>query len=145
MTVQGALRLIADSVTFTLFAPKWLKALPLKWSGSSRFCVLKVIVAHSEYRIQESHDAHVQLSVFMKEQIELRKATISGVPSQGRHEPDGDIKNNLLNLLVQASEDEEGKYKLDDEELVGITVSFWESAVDDVVPISRLAMSSYFF
>ncbi|KAK7034559.1 hypothetical protein VNI00_012406 [Paramarasmius palmivorus] len=103
MTVQGALRLIADSVTFTLFAPKWLKALPLKW-------------------IQESHDAHVELSVFMKEQIELRKATISSVPSQAGHESDQSdaaVKNNLLNLLVQASEDEEGKYKLDDEELIG--------------------------
>ncbi|KAF9269573.1 cytochrome P450 [Marasmius fiardii PR-910] len=101
MTVQGALRIVADTIVLTLFAPGWFKKLPIK-------------------RIQESQNAYRQLSDFMQNQTELRKSLINGQNSpQTDISDDGVGKNNLLNLLVQANEDEEGKYRLDDEELIG--------------------------
>ncbi|KAL0565153.1 hypothetical protein V5O48_016877 [Marasmius crinis-equi] len=102
MTVQYALRTVADSSGLIIFAPEWVKRLPF-------------------HRIQEPQQALVQLSGFMQEQIRIRK---SEEKEEEREEEGGGGeggvgKNNVLTLLVQASEDEEGKYQLEDEELIG--------------------------
>uniref|UniRef100_A0A0W0GCJ7 Cytochrome P450 n=1 Tax=Moniliophthora roreri TaxID=221103 RepID=A0A0W0GCJ7_MONRR len=68
--------------------------------------------------IKQTHDAHYQLNLFMKEQIELRRSRISDGQIGSSSEGDKAAGNNLLNLLVQASEDEEGKYQLNDDELI---------------------------
>ncbi|KAG7095482.1 hypothetical protein E1B28_006221 [Marasmius oreades] len=101
MTVQGALRIVADTVQLTLFAPGWLKALPIK-------------------SFKDSQNAYRQLNDFMQDQINLRKGFINGqIAPEVEGSDEGVDKNNLLNLLIQASEDEEGKYQLKDEELIG--------------------------
>ncbi|KAL0565152.1 hypothetical protein V5O48_016876 [Marasmius crinis-equi] len=102
MTVQYALRTVADSSGLIVFAPEWVKRLPF-------------------HRIQEPQQALVQLSGFMQEQIRIRKSEEGQEREEGEGEGgEGGVgKNNVLTLLVQASEDEEGKYQLEDEELIG--------------------------
>ena len=59
----------------------------------------------------EAVEADGHLMEFMKTQVKKRRAEIGSIaPSDG--------KKDLFTMLVQANEDEGGKLKLDDEELV---------------------------
>lgn len=63
-------------------------------------------------RIREIREAHDQLMGFMRGQVAERKAEIRG----GRNA--ASEKNDAFTMLVKANEDEAGKLKLDDQELV---------------------------
>ncbi|KJA21394.1 hypothetical protein HYPSUDRAFT_67739 [Hypholoma sublateritium FD-334 SS-4] len=91
MSVQEALRISADSFIVTLFTPWWMKALPFK-------------------RFTEAREATHELKTFMQAQVAERKVEIR---SQGIAALD------VFSMLVEASENEEAKYKLDDSELIG--------------------------
>ncbi|KAG6917128.1 hypothetical protein DXG01_003794 [Tephrocybe rancida] len=94
MSVQEALRIVADSSMLAIAAPKWLLALPFR-------------------RFKEVREAHDQLMGFMRGQVSERKADISG------HGSVKGGKNDAFTLLVKANEDEASKLKLDDQELIG--------------------------
>lgn len=89
MTVSEAVRIASeDSLIQTTF-PKWVFNLPFK-------------------RLRDSRIAHDKMRQFMTEQVEERKAMMHS----------GEVDNNAFSLLVKASEDGEGKFALDDDELV---------------------------
>ncbi|KAG7441096.1 cytochrome P450 [Guyanagaster necrorhizus] len=98
MSIQEAFRIISDTGTFAVFAPKWVKRLPLKY-------------------IRDSTMAHEQLSQFMKDEVVRRRAQIAN--GEIDFEADNLETRTIFNLLVKASEEEGGKYSLDDEELIG--------------------------
>ncbi|KAK1228955.1 hypothetical protein PQX77_007995 [Marasmius sp. AFHP31] len=118
MTVQGALRIVADTVALTLFTPGWVKSLPFKTLVLLLMMFSEVTQNQSNHRIQDSQRAYRQLSTFMKEQIALRKSSVNF--ESGVDQSDESVgRNNVLTLLVQASENEESRYQLDDDELIG--------------------------
>ncbi|KAF8068982.1 cytochrome P450 [Lyophyllum atratum] len=94
MSVQEALRIVADTHMWAIFAPKWLLALPFR-------------------KFRQSREAHDQLMGFMRGQVANRKAEISG------HESAKPSNNDAFTMLVKANEDETSKLQLDDEELIG--------------------------
>ncbi|KAG6898860.1 hypothetical protein C0993_003485, partial [Termitomyces sp. T159_Od127] len=95
MSVQEALRIVADSHMLAIAAPKWLLSLPFR-------------------RFQAVREAHEQLMEFMRSQVAERRADISGQNSGIAD------KNDAFTLLVKANEDEEAsKLQLDDQELIG--------------------------
>lgn len=94
MSVQEALRIVADSHMLVISAPKWLLALPFR-------------------KFKEVRQAHEQLLGFMRGQVANRKAEISG------HESNKPAKNDAFTMLVKANEDETTKLQLDDQELIG--------------------------
>ncbi|KAK0237713.1 cytochrome P450 [Armillaria nabsnona] len=98
MPIQQAFRIISDTGAFAVFAPKWVKRLPFKY-------------------IRDSNTAHEQLGKFMKDEVIRRRAQIAS----GEIDLDGDNleTRTIFNLIMKASEDEEGKYSLDDEEVIG--------------------------
>ena len=66
--------------------------------------------------MSELLEADEHLMEFMKTQVNGRKAVIgSTTPSEGKA---GTIQADAFTMLVKANEDEGGKLKLDDEELV---------------------------
>ncbi|KAG6829040.1 hypothetical protein H0H87_012773, partial [Tephrocybe sp. NHM501043] len=93
LSVQEALRIVADTHMLAIAVPKWILALPFQ-------------------KFKETRQAHDQLMKFMRGQVSERKADISNQDSAK-----GD-KNDAFTLLVKANEDEESKLKLDDQELV---------------------------
>ncbi|KAG5634271.1 hypothetical protein H0H81_002585, partial [Sphagnurus paluster] len=96
MSVQEALRVVADTHMLMIFAPKWILKLPFP-------------------RFKEAHKAHDQLMGFMRTQVADRKAEISGqnecTASTG--------KNDAFTMLVKANETDSGKLRMDDQELIG--------------------------
>ncbi|KAK0474149.1 cytochrome P450 [Armillaria novae-zelandiae] len=98
MTIQQAFRIISDTGAFAVFAPKWVKRLPFKY-------------------IRDSNTAHEQLGKFMRDEVIRRRAQITS----GEIDLDGDNleTHTIFNLIMKAGEDEEGKYQLDDEEVIG--------------------------
>lgn len=98
MTIQEALRIVSESPAIVLFAPTWFKRLP--FSGMT-----------------EILEADEHLLEFMKDQVKERKAEISSRASSDRNT--GTTKTDAFTMLVEANEDEGGKFKLDDEELIG--------------------------
>ncbi|KAJ8082992.1 hypothetical protein PM082_008852 [Marasmius tenuissimus] len=93
MSVQEAIRTILDENMLLVFAPEWIKKLPFK-------------------RVQRPQDAQRQLTSFMQDQVKLRKAEV-------RAQTPEEYKRDAFSMLVQANEDEEGKHRLNDEELIG--------------------------
>ena len=66
--------------------------------------------------MSEILEADEYLMEFMKSQVTERKAVIgSTAPSERKA---GTIQSDAFTMLVKANEDEGGKFKLDDEELV---------------------------
>ena len=61
-------------------------------------------------------EADEHLMEFMKTQVKERKAVIGSIPPSERKA--GTIQTDAFTMLVAANEDEGGKFKLDDEELV---------------------------
>ncbi|KAF8191805.1 cytochrome P450 [Pholiota molesta] len=97
MSVQEALRIVVDSSTISHLLPKWAwQNLPFK-------------------RLKEFSDAHNELMGFMQTQVAERKAELSGRGLDGPSK----IGDDAFSLLVKANEDEGGKFKLDDEEVIG--------------------------
>ena len=83
-------------------------------------------------RFKEVAEATSELLAFMQAQVAERKADIRARGSAGR---------DAFSMLVEASEKEEEKYKMDDSEIVRIDNFCLES--DDTLPHShRLEMSS---
>ncbi|KAK1232459.1 hypothetical protein PQX77_004397 [Marasmius sp. AFHP31] len=93
MSVQEAIRTILDENMLLVFAPDWVKKLPFE-------------------RVQRPQDAQRQLTSFMQDQVKLRKAEV-------RAQTPEEYKRDAFSMLVQANEDEEGKHRLNDEELIG--------------------------
>jgi len=91
MTLQEALRIATDSLTLTILAPKWAYKLPIK-------------------RLKESKEANDQLTEFMQTQVEERRREVRDGTSH---------RDDVFTRLVRANEDEESKYRLSDEELIG--------------------------
>ena len=76
---------------------------------------------------------------FMREQVIERKADITARGTRASSSAQG---TNVFSMLVQASEGEESKFKLDDSELVS-TISTWSTYLLDLSLIQtshRLAM-----
>ncbi|KAK0203454.1 cytochrome P450 [Desarmillaria ectypa] len=98
MSIQKAFRIISATGTFAIFAPKWVKRLPFKY-------------------IRDSNTAHEQLGKFMRDEVIRRRAQIAN----GEIDLEGDNleTRTIINLIMKAGEDEEGKYSLDDEEVIG--------------------------
>lgn len=72
--------------------------------------------------MSELVEADEHLMEFMKTQVRERKAVIgSTAPSERKA---GAIQADVFTMLVKANEDEGGKLKLDDEELVRTELSF---------------------
>lgn len=92
MSLQEAFRLSADGSTFTLFAPTWVKNLPIP-------------------RIRAIRDANDAVTAFIKESIAERRG--GGTESTGANAKD------VFSVLLRANEEEGGKLKLDEGELVG--------------------------
>ena len=65
---------------------------------------------------------------FMREQVIERKADITARGTGASSSAQG---TNVFSMLVQASEDEESKFKLDDSELVSI-ISTWSTYLLDL-------------
>ena len=64
--------------------------------------------------------AHDQLTQFMRMQIAERRSEIrSGSKTPGQ-------RNDIFSMLVQANEEEAGKLRLDDQELVGLPMTILE-------------------
>ena len=64
--------------------------------------------------MRECYEAQTELRGFMKDQVAERKADIRARGSAGAKD--------AFSMLVQASEDEGGKYQLDDTELVSMSI-----------------------
>ncbi|KAF9010234.1 cytochrome P450 [Cyathus striatus] len=94
MSIQEALRVVADDHMLAIFLPNWIKRLPFR-----RLRILKT--------------AHEQLMGFMQEQVSQKRAEIRGRDSVDKG------KSDVFTMLVKANEDEAGKFRLDDEELIG--------------------------
>jgi len=98
MTIQRALRVVSDSPAALLFVPKWLQRLPI--SGMTE-------VAEGDEYLME----------FMKAQVRDRKVDVSS-KTPGERKADT-TQTNIFTMLVEANEEEAGKFKLDDGELIG--------------------------
>ncbi|KAE9404988.1 cytochrome P450 [Gymnopus androsaceus JB14] len=90
LSIQEVMRSVADTHMLRIIAPKWVLRLPFQ-------------------KIQQSNVAYESMASFMNEQVAGRKMEIQ----------DNDSKD-AFTLLVKANEQEESKYKLSDDELVGI-------------------------
>ena len=123
MTIQRALRAIADSVAAVIFVPRWFKR--LSFSGYLNLYLAtwsEYIIFFKFHRMSELVEADEHLMEFMKTQVRERKAVIgSTAPSERKA---GAIQADVFTMLVKANEDEGGKLKLDDEELVRTELSF---------------------
>lgn len=82
--------------------------------------------------MQQCYEAQQELRGFMREQVAERKADIRAGSSAG-----SGSETNAFSMLVKASEDEEGKFKLDDSELVSSVLWHRSSRLNQFV---RLAM-----
>ncbi|KAJ3796245.1 cytochrome P450 [Lentinula aff. detonsa] len=89
LSVQEAIRTVADTYMLRVFAPKWVLKLPFK-------------------KIQHSNAAYEAMALFMKEHVIARKSEIQN-----------NTRKDAFSLLVKANEQEESKHKLSDDELIG--------------------------
>lgn len=92
MTIQEAIRIVADTTPLAIFLPKWLLSLPFR-------------------KFRKMHEARDQLMRFMQAAVRDRRVEVQGQEAIN----DGDI----LTMLIKANESESGKYRLDDQELIG--------------------------
>lgn len=97
MSVVEALRTLGESVMAISYLPNFILRLPL----------------HEFKRIRA---AQTTMDSYMHEQVASRKQEIRTLLATGRGE---EVKRDAFSLLTKASEQEEGKARLSDEELVG--------------------------
>ncbi|KAF8221624.1 cytochrome P450 [Tricholoma matsutake] len=93
MTIVEALRCLHDNYKLIIFTPEWLRALPFP-------------------RFRQIREAHKQLKAFMRAEIEERKTVLLSTGQQ----PAG---QDIFTMLVKANEDEDAKFKLTENELIG--------------------------
>ena len=124
MTIQHALRSIADSVAAVLLVPKWFQRLSFSGYvklvfifGKFWFEYIYVFNHCNFHRMSELLEADEHLMEFMKSQVRERKAVIGSTTTPSERKA-GTIQADAFTMLVKANEDEGGKLKLDDEELV---------------------------
>jgi hypothetical protein len=97
MSFQESLRILMDATMIIGFVPQWIQHLPLP-------------------RFKEIRMADAEMRNFMQAQIHKKKMEYR---SKGdRINFGGQDTADVFTLLVAANEQEEGKFKLDDEELV---------------------------
>ncbi|PPQ91914.1 hypothetical protein CVT25_001285 [Psilocybe cyanescens] len=94
LSIQEALRIVTDSHMIAVFLPQWIQNLPIK-------------------KMKEIREAHHKLLGFMKQQVEERRVEVRASLSEG-----SGGRHDAFTMLVKANEDE-GKLKLSDEELIG--------------------------
>ncbi|KAF8168572.1 cytochrome P450 [Pholiota molesta] len=98
MSFQESLRILMDATMIIGFVPQWIQRLPLP-------------------RFKEIRMADAEMRNFMQAQIQKKKMEYR---SKGdRINFSGQDTADVFTLLVAANEQEEGKFKLDDEELIG--------------------------
>ncbi|KAI0064334.1 cytochrome P450 [Artomyces pyxidatus] len=90
VTLQQALRLYADHVTFFVLVPKWIQRLPFPW-------------------LKKMSTAYGVLHDYMHTQVAERRAGIGG---------EAELKSDIFSLLIHANE-EDGKLSLTDSEVIG--------------------------
>jgi len=116
ISVQEALRIVADNYMIMIMAPRFIQNLPIRKYVD--FLLLKwTHVEHTGVynRLKGIREAHDQLMNFMQVQVNQRKAEIHSVGETGATSSG---RSDAFTLLVKANEDEGGKFKLDDQELV---------------------------
>ncbi|KAJ7064839.1 cytochrome P450 [Mycena amicta] len=91
ITVQEALRIAADHHLLMLTVPKWAFYLPIP-------------------KLLRIRKARERLMAFMHEQVAERKAEVASAK---------ELRSDAFTMLVKANQDEDSKYSLDDEELIG--------------------------
>ncbi|KAF7316337.1 hypothetical protein MIND_00152500 [Mycena indigotica] len=91
MPIQEALRLVIEHNMLLLFLPKWIFRLPIA-------------------KLQRVRAARERLISFMHEQIAKRQEDVAS----GK-----ELQSDAFTMLVKANQDEDGKYALDDDELIG--------------------------
>ena len=95
--------------------------------------------------MSELLEADEHLMEFMKSQVRERKAVIGSTTAPSEREA-GTIQADAFTMLVKANEDEGGKLKLDDEELVRwtlLSISFFFFALETLLNLRcRSAISS---
>ncbi|KAF8068992.1 cytochrome P450 [Lyophyllum atratum] len=94
MSVQEAIRILADSHVIGLMMPDWVRYLPLPGFGEIR-------------------QAFDQFSAFMRKEIEARTTEVRN------EEQSADERMDAFTMLVRANEQETGKLRLDDQEVIG--------------------------
>ncbi|KAJ7185585.1 cytochrome P450 [Mycena filopes] len=90
MSVQEALKIVAETQVLSVVVPKWLMYLPIQ-------------------KLRHARLARERLGGFMQDQVVERKATVAA----------GDLSADAFTMLVKANQDESSKYQLDDAELIG--------------------------
>jgi cytochrome P450 len=91
MSIQESLRIVSETNLFAASAPKWVWKLPIGW-------------------IRDVGKAHKTLDAFMHAQVAERRMEVRSGFVQ---------KNDVFSMLVRANEDDNGKFPLDDSELIG--------------------------
>ncbi|KAG6828737.1 hypothetical protein H0H93_014767, partial [Arthromyces matolae] len=94
ITVQEALRVLVDSFIISLIIPEWMRNLPLPGFAEVR-------------------RASKAFSEFMKNQVTVRTAEVKSGSVAAEERSDA------FTMLVRANEQETGKLKLSDQELIG--------------------------
>ncbi|KJA21381.1 hypothetical protein HYPSUDRAFT_77809 [Hypholoma sublateritium FD-334 SS-4] len=97
MALQEAFRVISDASLTSALVPRWMQRFPLP-------------------RFKQIREAERELMGFMRAQVIERKGDITARGTGASSAAQG---TNVFSMLVQASEDEESKFKLDDSELIG--------------------------
>ena len=118
MTIQEAIRTVSHNTTTLLVVPKWFQRLPFSGYVPTDLDLLAkyLIRLHSFCRMTHIIEADEYLRKFMKAHVEERKAEIGSMTSSDRNA--GMIEADVFTMLVEANEDDGGKFKLDDGELV---------------------------
>ncbi|KAF8637894.1 hypothetical protein AX17_002517 [Amanita inopinata Kibby_2008] len=94
MSVQEALRIIVDNTKINVFAP-WLLKLPFE-------------------KFRKVATANNQFTDFMRTSVVERRATV-----RGQTEKSNQDASDAFTMLVEANEEEAGKFKLSESELIG--------------------------
>ncbi|KAG6897030.1 hypothetical protein C0992_004558 [Termitomyces sp. T32_za158] len=94
MSVQEALRLLTDSYIISMMIPKWIQYLPFPGFA----------------QIRRSNDVFL---TFMEHEIAVRKEEVRACSESSEERIDA------FTMLVRANEQERGKLRLSDEEVIG--------------------------
>ncbi|KAF9485606.1 cytochrome P450 [Pholiota conissans] len=98
MSFQESLRILLDATMIIGFVPKWMQRLPLP-------------------KFKEIRMADAEMRNFMQAQIQKKKAEYRSKGDRVAFRGEDGV--DVFTLLVGANEEEDGKFKLDDEELIG--------------------------
>ncbi|KAG6918368.1 hypothetical protein DXG01_015020 [Tephrocybe rancida] len=94
MSVQEALRILADSHIISMMAPNWVRQLPFPGFAQIR-------------------DAHQTFTEFMATEVTARKEEVRSGSE------DSEERSDAFTMLVRSNEEETLKWRLDDQEVIG--------------------------